>query len=251
VAGEPALRRPASRRLLRIPAYDEKHVLDLARVRDSGELSPELAAMREQLLRNNVEPTLVSQMLAGAAAAGGGNAWPRYAAELAALRDTLPHHEWAGDRSLVEYLFVRDEPSCGAISSPRSSRRPRRERISRTPHGCKLTNLWREAWASLTSAWCRHFPRSSRVRLHTLLRLATGFRWREAAGGGSATLRPYPSRASNKIRSTWRGIKRRPCCTTSTRASRRIPPSERLHRGTVGERHGPAAAPRNPSVKHR
>jgi hypothetical protein len=101
---------------LRTPVYEPRHILDLAKVQAAGGLSPELSAMRKQLLSGGMDAALVDQMIAAAIASGAATVWPRYSSELQPLSEVLPEFDWSKDRSTIEYLFVRDEPAAGAIS---------------------------------------------------------------------------------------------------------------------------------------
>lgn len=185
---------------LRIAAYDAKHLLDLAKTRGGTGLSPELIAMREQLLSTGMDPSMVAEMLNAAATSGSGSAWPRYTAELGSISDVLPAFEWSKDRSTIEYLFVRDEPSAGAISletligeaegrgDMSAARRLRADGESAESLGLQDLRIVQALPTLLAGyGYSRYFAGPQEA----------GGDDSEASPGG--TLRPYSSRSANRI----------------------------------------------------
>ncbi len=103
--------------VLRAPAYDPSHLLDLARKASAaGELSPELKAMRDLLIEKGMTPTQAEALVAQGAQKAGADPWTAYDRDLAAHREVAGNQAWRECRRLVEYVFVRDEPSAAAIS---------------------------------------------------------------------------------------------------------------------------------------
>jgi len=102
---------------LSIGAYRPTHILDLARWKPSGNaLSPEMQAMKQLLMQSGKTEAEAEAMVRSAANLAGADPWAAYDVELAEHRPDLPLFEWKESRQSVEYVFVRDEPSSGAIS---------------------------------------------------------------------------------------------------------------------------------------
>lgn len=102
---------------LRIPTYQAVHLRDLATWKPpSGELSPELQAMRDLLLQQGLPPDRVDGMIQQSARRAAADPWAPYDADLAPHRATIGTGDWAGSRQTIEYVFVRDEPTMVAVS---------------------------------------------------------------------------------------------------------------------------------------
>jgi hypothetical protein len=102
---------------LSISAYRPSHILDLARWKPSGTvLSPEMQAMKQLLIQSGKAQAEADAMVRSAANLAGADPWAAYDIELSKYRKELPPLEWRESRQSVEYVFVRDEPSSGAIS---------------------------------------------------------------------------------------------------------------------------------------
>jgi hypothetical protein len=105
---------------LRLGSYRESHLQDLASYRGpSTELSPELRAMVDLLVSNGIPRDQAEQMARQSSAQAGGDVWTAYERELQPLRQHLPDIDWSTHRGTIEYVFVRDEPSIGALSLSR------------------------------------------------------------------------------------------------------------------------------------
>lgn len=103
---------------LRTPCYRSAHLLDLARTRarEAHELSPELRAMRSLLVQQGMTEAQADAAVQMAARQAGADPWAAYETDLSPYRGGPFARNWKDVRRVVEYLFVRDEPSCGAIS---------------------------------------------------------------------------------------------------------------------------------------
>jgi hypothetical protein len=103
--------------ILRIPGYEATHLLDLAKKTTSaGTLSPELKAMRDVLVERGMGIAEAEALVAQTALKAGGDPWQGYDADLAAHKEVVGVRAWRDCRRVVEYVFVRDEPSAAAIS---------------------------------------------------------------------------------------------------------------------------------------
>lgn len=101
---------------LGISAYKPEHLQDLASYRaPSADLSPELRTMVELLTSNGIPREQAESMARQSASAAGGDVWNSYDAELRPHRDALRDVDWKDHRQTIEYIFVRDEPSIGAL----------------------------------------------------------------------------------------------------------------------------------------
>lgn len=102
---------------LSISSYRKSHILDLAKWRPSGViLSPEMQAMKQVLIQTGKTEAEADAMVRSAANLAGADPWIAYDADLARYRDSLPRLDWKDSRQSVEYVFVRDEPTSGAIA---------------------------------------------------------------------------------------------------------------------------------------
>jgi len=102
---------------LSIPAYRKTHILDLAKWKPSGaSLSPEMQAMKQLLIQTGKTEGEAETMVRSAANLAGADPWTSYDADLGRYRSSLPPLDWKESRQSVEYVFVRDEPSSGAIA---------------------------------------------------------------------------------------------------------------------------------------
>lgn len=102
---------------LSISAYRPSHILDLARWKPSGtSLSPEMQAMKTLLIQSGKTEAEAEALVRSAANIAGADPWTGYDVEMSRYRTELPPYEWKESRQSVEYVFVRDEPSSGAIS---------------------------------------------------------------------------------------------------------------------------------------
>ena len=98
-------------------AYKPSDILDLAtwKPRQSG-LSPELRAVKEQLVQSGMTPEQASAIVEKSAQEAGADPWAAYQADAAELEELSGKHSWNESRKAIEYVFVRDEPSTSAIS---------------------------------------------------------------------------------------------------------------------------------------
>lgn len=102
---------------LSVPAYRKSHILDLAQWKPSGvSLSPEMQAMKQLLMQTGKTEAEAEAMVRSAANLAGADPWIAYDADLGPYRTSLPVVDWKESRQSVEYVFVRDEPTSGAIS---------------------------------------------------------------------------------------------------------------------------------------
>jgi len=105
--------------MLRVPAYDSHHLLDLAAWKpgQTDDLSPELRHMKTMLMKDmGLSEQQADAMVRKSAQQGSANPWTAYDRDLAPYRGTVGALPWAESRRAVEYVFVRDEPSVNAIS---------------------------------------------------------------------------------------------------------------------------------------
>jgi hypothetical protein len=101
---------------LRISAYKPEHLLDLAQWKAvSGDLSPELRAMKELLIKGGTLELQAEAFVRQAAQQAGANPWAAYDSELLPFRTGSCARDWRTVRRTIEYVFVRDEPSSAAI----------------------------------------------------------------------------------------------------------------------------------------
>jgi hypothetical protein len=105
--------------ILRVPAYNRHHLLDLAawKPTEVGRLSPELQHMKATLIKDlGLTDEQADTMVRKSAQQGGLNPWTAYDSDLTAFRSTVGAVSWQESRRTVEFVFVRDEPSAAAIS---------------------------------------------------------------------------------------------------------------------------------------
>jgi hypothetical protein len=107
--------------MLRVPAYDSYHLLDLAawKPAQTGDLSPELRHMKSTLMKDmGLSEQQADGMIRKSAQQGSANPWGAYDRDLASYRNAIGAIPvpWSDSRRAVEYVFVRDEPSVNAIS---------------------------------------------------------------------------------------------------------------------------------------
>lgn len=103
--------------VLGIPAYRPSHIQDLAsRQPGDHELSPELRAMREELVAGGMPAEQAEAMVRRVAGRAGADAWTAYETELAPYRGWVGGYDRKSQRRTVEYVFVRDDPSTAAIA---------------------------------------------------------------------------------------------------------------------------------------
>lgn len=101
---------------LRLPCYRPGDLLDLAAWKPaSGDLSPELRAMRHLLISQGMPETQANAIARQAAQQAGADPWAAYQAALTPHRTGACARPWQTIRRTVEYMFVRDEPSSAAI----------------------------------------------------------------------------------------------------------------------------------------
>lgn len=99
------------------PAYKPEHLLDLAKWKAStGELSPELKATKDILLKGGMSEVQANAVVSLAAQQSGADPWVAYDNALAPLRAGACARDWRTSRRTIEYVFVRDEPSSAAVS---------------------------------------------------------------------------------------------------------------------------------------
>jgi len=104
---------------LRMSAYRPRDLIDLAEWKPGGSsgLSPELQHMKSTLMKDlGLSDEQADAMVRKSAEQGRSNPWATYDADLKPFRDTLGQILWEDSRRTIEYLFVRDEPSAGALS---------------------------------------------------------------------------------------------------------------------------------------
>jgi hypothetical protein len=102
---------------LSIATYRPSHILDLARWKPSGvSLSPEMQAMKLLLVQSGRNEAEADALVRSAASLAGADPWRAYDVDLLKHRTHLPPLDWKECRQSVEYVFVRDEPSSGAIA---------------------------------------------------------------------------------------------------------------------------------------
>ena len=101
---------------LRVPVYDRADLTSLfSQTGGTTELSSELKATRDLMIQGGMATEIAEDIVRRGARAGGGDRWARYSADLVPYRDALAFAKWSGSRRTIEYIFVRDEPSIGAI----------------------------------------------------------------------------------------------------------------------------------------
>jgi len=101
---------------LRIAPYQKDHLATLAtRKPGTDELSPELAATRELLVKGGMSAERAESIVRQGAKAGGADAWAAYDAALAPFRGQTAFVDWSASQRTMEYVFVRDESTVGAI----------------------------------------------------------------------------------------------------------------------------------------
>lgn len=103
--------------VLDLPSYKPSHLQDLSSITTVGSvLSPALMKMVELLVTGGMDRAQAERMARESNAQSGGDAWSSYERDLQPLRSKLPPIDWRNHRPTVEYAFVRDEPSIGALS---------------------------------------------------------------------------------------------------------------------------------------
>jgi hypothetical protein len=104
--------------VLRVPAYDRHHLLDLAAWKPSGttSLSPELQQMKATLITELGLTDEQAEAMVRKSAQGSANPWVGYERDLVEHGASLGGIAWAESRRTIEYVFVRDEPSAASIS---------------------------------------------------------------------------------------------------------------------------------------
>lgn len=101
---------------LRTTCYKPAHLLDLARWKPTAsELSPELRAMRDLLIQGGMPESQADATVCKAAQQAGADPWAAYDTDLRPVRSGACSRNWHAVRRTIEYVFVRDEPSCAAI----------------------------------------------------------------------------------------------------------------------------------------
>jgi hypothetical protein len=103
--------------VLGIPAYRASHIQDLA-ARQPGDrdISPELLAMREELITIGISAEQAEDMVQSVAGRAGSDTWAAYEAELAPHRSWVRRYDWKNQRRTLEYVFVRDDPATAAVA---------------------------------------------------------------------------------------------------------------------------------------
>lgn len=103
--------------ILRAPAYNARHLLDLADWKPSSQnLSPELIATRDLLIEKGLSASEAEDIVRKGAQQAGANPWTSYDNNLEKARSLLESFNFNENRRSVEYVFVRDEPSVTAIT---------------------------------------------------------------------------------------------------------------------------------------
>jgi hypothetical protein len=104
--------------VLRIPAYDRNHLLDLAAWKPSSAsgLSPELQQMKAALVADLGMTEEQAEAMVRKSAKNTADPWSAYRRDLSEVQTNLTDFRWDESRRTVEYVFVRDEPSTAAIS---------------------------------------------------------------------------------------------------------------------------------------
>jgi hypothetical protein len=101
--------------VLQLDAY---HPGDLTRLANwkplSAELSPELIATRDLLIKGGMDPTQAEEIVRQGAREAGANPWVEYSRQLEPYRAAL-NVVWSDQQRTIEYVFVRDEPSVTTI----------------------------------------------------------------------------------------------------------------------------------------
>jgi hypothetical protein len=101
---------------LRSTCYKPTHILDLVRWKpSSADLSPELKAMKDLLVKGGMPEPQAEATVRQAAQQAGADPWVAYDNDLKSFRSGVCAREWQKVRRTVEYVFVRDEPSSAAI----------------------------------------------------------------------------------------------------------------------------------------
>jgi hypothetical protein len=78
-------------------------------------LSPELLATLDILIKSGMAPSQAEAIVRQGAKAGGADPWLLYDDALALVRPLSGDHDWAQVQRTVEYVFVRDDSSVGAV----------------------------------------------------------------------------------------------------------------------------------------
>lgn len=106
--------------VLNIPSFEPSHLQDLSTFRTTADdLSPALLAMVNALVKKGMDRSEAEQLARDSNIEAGANAWTSYDQDLRQLRQKLPPIDWVNHRQTVEYVFVRDEPTIGAITLDR------------------------------------------------------------------------------------------------------------------------------------
>jgi hypothetical protein len=72
--------------------------------------------MKQLLMNTGKSESDADVMVRSAASLAGADPWAAYDSDLSIYRTVLPSIDWRDTRQTIEYVFVRDEPSSGAIS---------------------------------------------------------------------------------------------------------------------------------------
>jgi hypothetical protein len=103
--------------VLRTKSYKDGDLTTLFAYRPGAtKLSPELEATRDVLVQHGMPLSEAEGIVRKGAKAGGGDRWTSYETSLAPYRNSTINGDWSDARRTIEYVFVRDEPSIGAIS---------------------------------------------------------------------------------------------------------------------------------------
>lgn len=103
--------------ILRTASHKEEDLSSLFAYRPGAtELSPELEATRNLLVQGGMSSGEAEDIVRRGAKAGGGDRWNSYETSLSQFGDSLLFGDWSASRRTIEYVFVRDEPSIGAIA---------------------------------------------------------------------------------------------------------------------------------------
>lgn len=95
--------------------FKKSHLASLASQKSGAdELSAELTATRDLLVQNGM-PAAQADAIVRQGAAAGADAWTTYESALAPYRAWTDFIDWSQSQRTIEYVFVRDEPSIGAI----------------------------------------------------------------------------------------------------------------------------------------
>jgi hypothetical protein len=100
---------------LGLGTYKKAHLATLSTQKPGNdELSAELAATRDLLIQNGMSAAQAEAIVRQGAAVGS-DAWPAYELALQPHRTWTDFKAWEESQRTIEYIFVRDDPSIGAI----------------------------------------------------------------------------------------------------------------------------------------